>query len=86
MSLINTIGLIAAACTTAAFIPQVWQVWSSRSAKDISLGMYLIFILGVLLWLVYGVMLGDIPLIAANAVTLILAGAVLGMKLWFERK
>ncbi|WP_027470078.1 SemiSWEET transporter [Deefgea rivuli] len=86
MSLINTIGLIAAACTTAAFIPQVWQVWSSRSAKDISLGMYLIFILGVLLWLLYGIMLGDIPLIAANAVTLILAGAVLGMKLWFERK
>lgn len=86
MSLINTIGLIAGACTTAAFIPQVWQVWSSRSAKDISLGMYLIFILGVLLWLLYGIMLGDIPLILANTVTLILAGTVLGMKLWFERK
>lgn len=86
MSAINIIGLIAAVCTTAAFIPQACQVWSSRSAKDISLGMYLIFILGVLLWLAYGIMLIDIPLILANSITLILACAVLGMKLWFERK
>jgi MtN3 and saliva related transmembrane protein len=81
----SLIGLIAGACTTAAFIPQVWQIWRSRSAKDISLGMYSIFIFGVVLWLVYGVQLADWPLIIANTITLILATAVVVMKIRFDR-
>ena len=80
----SLIGLIAGACTTIAFVPQVWQVFKSRSARDISLGMYLIFVSGVVLWLVYGLMLGDAPLIIANTITLLLAGAVLVMKLLFR--
>ncbi|QKJ65529.1 SemiSWEET transporter [Deefgea piscis] len=86
MNVLSLIGMSAALCTTIAFVPQVWQVWRSRSAKDISLGMYLIFVTGVSLWLVYGFMLGDWPLILANSVTLLLAGAVLLMKLYFEHK
>ncbi|WP_288842011.1 SemiSWEET transporter [uncultured Deefgea sp.] len=84
MNVLSLIGMSAALCTTIAFVPQVWQVWRSRSAKDISLGMYLIFITGVGLWLVYGFMLGDWPLILANTVTLALAGAVLVMKIYFD--
>nr|WP_211234034.1 SemiSWEET transporter [Chitinilyticum litopenaei] len=80
------LGLAAASCTTIAFVPQVWQVWRSRSAQDISLGMYLIFVTGVALWLVYGMLGRDLPLILANSVTLLLAGAVLVMKLVFERR
>ncbi|XZG69144.1 SemiSWEET transporter [Chitinibacteraceae bacterium HSL-7] len=83
---VETLGLVAGACTTVAFVPQVMQVWKSRSAKDISLGMYLIFVTGVALWLVYGIYAEALPVIVANALTLVLAGAVLAMKLTFDRK
>ena len=83
MTLETALGLAAGLLTTVAFLPQVWQVWKSRSARDISLPMYLIFTLGVALWLVYGLMTAAMPVIAANAVTLLLAGAVLAMKLRF---
>ncbi len=77
------IGLLAGFCTTLAFVPQVVQVYRSRSAKDISLGMYSIFVCGVGLWLAYGLLIGSLPIIAANMVTLLLAGAVLVAKLRF---
>jgi len=83
MNLETTLGLVAGLLTTVAFLPQVWKVWKSRSARDISLPMYLIFTLGVALWLVYGLMTAALPIIVANAVTLLFAGAVLVMKLRF---
>jgi len=83
MDPVTLIGTLAGICTTLAFVPQVWQVYKSRSAKDISLGMYAIFISGVLMWLVYGVMIQAMPIIVANSVTLLLAGAVLLAKIRF---
>ena len=80
------LGLIAGTLTTLAFLPQVLKTWKSRSAKDISLGMFLLFSAGVALWLVYGIQLGAVPIIAANAVTLLLSLAILGMKFWFGRR
>ena len=80
------LGLIAGTLTTLAFLPQVIKIWKSRSAHDISLGMFLLFSAGVALWLVYGIRLGAIPIIAANAVTLALSLAILGMKFWFGRR
>jgi MtN3 and saliva related transmembrane protein len=77
------LGLIAGTLTTLAFLPQVIKTWKSQSAKDISLGMFLLFSAGVALWLVYGIQLGAVPIIAANAVTLLLSLAILGMKFWF---
>lgn len=77
------IGTLAAIATTTSFIPQVWQVWRTKHTKDISLGMYAIFTLGVALWLVYGLLLGAWPIIIANSITVLLAGAVLLMKLRF---
>ncbi len=79
----TTIGFVAAVLTTVSFVPQVLKVWRTRSAKDVSLGMYLLFTLGIIAWLVYGVLIGSWPVILANVVTLILAGAVLVMKLRF---
>ena len=79
----SIVGLLAGLLTTVAFVPQVWQVWKSRSARDISLPMYLIFTAGVALWLAYGLMAGAVPIIAANVVTLLLAGGVLAMKIRF---
>ena len=77
---ITLIGLVAAFCTTIAFLPQVIQTWRTRSTKDISLWMFLVFTTGIFLWLVYGVMIRDAPLIAANAITLVLSGTILYFK------
>ena len=82
-SITSTIGFIAAILTTVSFVPQVLKVWRTRSAKDISLGMYSLFTLGIAIWLVYGVLIDSWPVILANLVTLILAGSVLVMKLKF---
>jgi MtN3 and saliva related transmembrane protein len=78
---ITVIGLAAAACTTIAFIPQVIKTWRTRSTHDISLGMFLLLTTGITLWLIYGLVLSDLPLIAANGVTLCLAGLVLVFKI-----
>ena len=83
MDLTKLMGYSAAILTTAAFVPQVWQVWKSRSAKDISLGMYIVFVTGIAFWLLYGLLKQDWPIIIANLVTFILAGCVLVMKLRF---
>jgi MtN3 and saliva related transmembrane protein len=77
------IGALASALTTIAFVPQVWRVWKTRSTHDLSLPMYSIFTTGVALWLVYGVMIGSWPIIVGNAITVVLAGTVLAMKLKF---
>ena len=82
-ALTSSIGFIAAILTTVAFVPQVGKVWRTRSAKDVSLGMYTLFTLGVALWLAYGILIHSWPIILANGVTLVLAGMVLVMKLKF---
>lgn len=81
MNTTDLLGTIAATLTTVAFVPQVVQIIRTKSAKDVSLPMYLIFTAGVVLWLGYGVLLGAWPIIIANIVTLGLALAVVAMKL-----
>lgn len=83
-SIIQFLGLIAGACTTIAFLPQVFKTWKSRSAKDLSLSMFTIFSLGVALWLVYGFLMNDLPLIAANLITLMLASTLLIFKFKYK--
>lgn len=80
----TAIGFMAATLTTVAFIPQVIKVLHTRSARDVSVGMYALFTAGVALWLGYGLLIGSWPVIAANGITLILAGAVLVMKIRFD--
>ena len=75
------LGTVAGSFTTAAFLPQVLKVWRSRSARDISLGMYAIFATGVACWVFYGWILWMWPVIIANVVTLVLVGVVIGLKL-----
>lgn len=77
---ITAIGLVAASLTTIAFVPQVIKTWRSRSAKDLSLGMFGIFSMGVLLWLTYGLLVNDLPIILANTFTLILSSIILYFK------
>ena len=85
MNSIQVLGLLAGSLTTAAFLPQVVKTWKSRSAKDLSLGMFSLFCLGVVLWLVYGIAVRDIPVIAANFLTLVLASTLLFFKLRFRQ-
>ncbi|MFD2365136.1 SemiSWEET transporter [Pseudoduganella sp. GCM10020061] len=80
------LGFAAAACTTFSFVPQVMLVWRTRSADGVSTGMYLIFIAGVALWLLYGLHIGSLPVVLANGMTLVLASSVLLMKWHFERR
>jgi MtN3 and saliva related transmembrane protein len=67
MKLVTVLGIIAAVCTTSSFVPQVIKTIEMKDTKGISLLMYSIFKLGVLLWLIYGLINGDLPVILANA-------------------
>jgi MtN3 and saliva related transmembrane protein len=71
------IGLIAAVCTTFAFIPQVMKVWKTKQTKDLSLRMYSIMFIGILLWLVYGIRIDSLSIILANVITATLVGTIL---------
>ena len=84
MEIYTLIGLAAGFCTTVAFLPQVIKTWKSKSAKDLSLGMYLIFCTGVLLWLTYGILISDLPIILTNVATLTLALSILFFKLSYK--
>ncbi|MBF0095286.1 MAG: SemiSWEET transporter [Alphaproteobacteria bacterium] len=77
----DAVGFVAGTLTTLAFLPQVLKTWRTRSARDLSLAMLLSFCAGVVLWLVYGVMIGQWPIILPNIVTLVLAGSILVFKL-----
>lgn len=86
MSGLDLLGYVAGALTTAAFVPQLVKTWRSRSAGDLSYGMMAVFSTGVALWLAYGIVLESWPVILANAVTLVLALAILALKVRFERR
>lgn len=75
------VGYCAAVLTTLSFLPQAWLTFRTKDVRGISLGMYSVFTLGVALWLLYGVLVGAWPIVAANAVTLALASVILCMKL-----
>ena len=70
MDSITALGLLAATCTTIAFIPQVIKNWRTRSAGDLSFGTFGLFTVGVVVWLIYGVLIGNLPIIVSNVVTL----------------
>ena len=80
----NILGLVAGSLTTLAFIPQVLKIWKSKHARDISLGMFSTFSLGVLLWLIYGIQIESLPVIIANALTLGLSLVVLAFKIKYK--
>ena len=83
-TVIEAIGIAAGLLTTLAYVPQVLKVWRSRSARDISLSMFLLMNLGIALWLAYGLLIGSPGLILANGATLFLTAAVLVAKLEFD--
>jgi MtN3 and saliva related transmembrane protein len=75
------IGLFAAVCTTSSFVPQVIKAWRSRSTRDMSTLMFTLLVTGNSLWLLYGVLIGDLPIVVANLITLALVATILALKL-----
>jgi MtN3 and saliva related transmembrane protein len=80
MGLITVLGFMAGSLTTLSFVPQVHKAWRTKRCDDLSLGMLLAFGMGVLLWLLYGVLMAASPIIVANAITLALILALLWLK------
>lgn len=81
MELVDIIGFVAGASTALAFLPQVIKIWETKHTKDLSLGLFLLFLIGIMLWLVYGVMVKSLPIIMANLVTFILVFIILVFKM-----
>lgn len=78
------IGSIAAVLTTFAFLPQVIKVIKSKDTESIALGMYLMQVVGIGLWLMHGLAIQDLPLIAANSISLILSATILAYKIKYK--
>lgn len=74
-------GFLAALLTTVAFAPQLYKTWKTRSANDVSLVMLILFITGLLFWIVYGLKIHSIPILAANIVTLLFNASILFLKI-----
>jgi MtN3 and saliva related transmembrane protein len=81
---IDVLGLIAGTLTTIAFLPQLHKTWTSKSAKDVSSVMMITFCIGVFLWFVYGLAIHAMPVVVANAVTLVLALLILVLKIRYK--
>ena len=81
MKYFEIIGFLAAILTTVAFFPQVIKVYKTQNTQSISLSMYIVFSIGILLWLVYGFYLNSLPMIIANAITFVSSIYILYMKL-----
>jgi len=86
MELTDVLGYVAGALTTIALVPQAWRSFRTKDVSGISLRMYCIFTLGVAIWLAYGIMLHEMPMMLANSVSLVLALLVLAMKLKYRKR
>ncbi|MDR3680288.1 MAG: SemiSWEET transporter [Flavipsychrobacter sp.] len=84
MDLIAITGIIAAVCTTSSFLPQAIKTIRTRDTSGISVHMYLVFTFGTAMWLTYGILSANTPVIAANAVTLVFALIILGYKIRYK--
>ncbi|MFC4689004.1 SemiSWEET family sugar transporter [Dokdonia genika] len=83
---IEIIGLIAATLTTAAFLPQVYQTWKTRDVSGLSLPMFTMFFVGIVFWLIYGVLKESLSIILANAITVISSFLLLYFKIKYGKK
>ncbi|WP_051345899.1 SemiSWEET transporter [Thermodesulfovibrio yellowstonii] len=77
----NLVGIIAGAITTSALIPQALKIYKTKSARDVSLTMFIFLAIGIMLWFFYGILIKEIPVILANIVSLILIFLIIFMKI-----
>ena len=84
MLLVEFFGYLAALLTTLSFAPQAFKIWKTKSAKDISLATFLMFLIGTISWLTFGIMMNSLPIILANLFTMILAIIILYFKIKYK--
>lgn len=84
MNYITLLGLVAASLTTTAFLPQVIKSYRTKQTKDLSLPMTLILASGIFLWLLYGLLKVDVPIIAANTITFVFVSSLLILKIKYK--
>ncbi|GAC1679841.1 MAG: SemiSWEET transporter [Candidatus Acidiferrum sp.] len=83
-TLIIAIGTVAGFCTTVAYVPQAIKVWK-QGGRDLSYGMLILYLTGVILWLVYGILVHAQAVVITNVATAILIGTLMGLKAWKEK-
>lgn len=84
LDLYEIIGLVAATLTTAAYVPQAYKAYKTKSAGNVSFTMYIIMLVGILLWLVYGIHLNSLAMILANSISAILTFLILYLKVKYK--
>ncbi len=81
LSVASMVGFVAGMCSAGSFVPQVVKAWREGDTEAISKRMYVVTVSAFSLWIVYGVMIGSWPIIAFNAISLLLSGAILALKM-----
>lgn len=81
LSTTDLLGIVAGSLTTASFLPQVVKAWRSGHTKDVSIFMFLLLFIGLVLWIAYGIVKGDMPIVLANAISIALVSAILYFKI-----
>jgi len=84
MDLVTAIGLVAATCTTTSALPQTIKVIKTKSTKDLSLAMYSLVVIGVVLWILYGILINNLVIILANSIGFFFAATILSFKLKYK--
>jgi MtN3 and saliva related transmembrane protein len=80
-TLVTAIGLAAGALTTSALVPQAVRIWRTKSAKDVSLTMLIVMVIGIILWIAFGLLRSEFAIIVTNAVALVIAIGLLVLKI-----
>jgi len=84
--MITILGLVAAILTTISFLPQAIKTIKTKNTDDLSLGMYSVLVSGIILWLIYGILIKDLPVILANGVTLVFTSSILFLIIKYKKK
>ena len=84
MDWVLLIGFMAATGTTLSFIPQVIKSWKTKETHDISFWTFITLVIGIALWLIYGFLINDLPLIIANSITFVFALSILILKIMYK--
>lgn len=85
-SLAAIIGTLAGLCTVTSFVPQVIKAWRLNDTTAISKKMYIVTVTGFSLWIAYGLLIGSLPILVFNAISLVLSGTILVLKLRNRRR
>ncbi len=82
---VDLFGFSAALLTTIAFLPQLYKTWRTKSADDVSLIMLILFLTGLICWIIYGLNINSIPILLANVITFIFNFSILVLKISFRK-